>query len=77
MLGWSGPYLALIADEPATPAMLTPDGTVNLALAAGLNEGFAIAVPDTIPRTSPDGRCTCPGAAFAGSSPREEGGVES
>lgn len=49
MLSWYGPYPALIADEPATPAMLTPDGTINLALAAWLNEGFAIAVPDTIP----------------------------
>jgi hypothetical protein len=55
MLGWYGPHAALIADEPATPAMLTPDGAINLALGTWLNEGFAVAVPNTIPPPLPSG----------------------
>jgi hypothetical protein len=55
ILGWYGPYPALIADEPATPAMLTPDGPVNLALGTWLSEGFVIATPGAMPPQLPAG----------------------
>jgi hypothetical protein len=42
MLGWYGPHAALIADEPATPTMLTPDGAINLSLGTWLSNGFAV-----------------------------------
>jgi hypothetical protein len=55
ILGWYGPYPALIADEPAVPALLTADGAVNLALGTWLSQGFTVAAPDTIPPRLPDG----------------------
>jgi hypothetical protein len=55
ILGWYGPYPALIADEPAVPALLTADGPVNLSLGAWLSQGFTVATPDTIPPRLPDG----------------------
>jgi hypothetical protein len=55
LLAWCGPYAALVADEPATPVMLTGDGAVNLALATWLSQGFALAVADTVPPPLPAG----------------------
>lgn len=55
IIGWYGMYPALIADEPAAPAMLTADGAVNLALGTWLSRGFTVAVPDTTPPQLPAG----------------------
>jgi hypothetical protein len=53
MLAWFGPYAALVADEPATPAMLTADGAVNLSLGTWLLKGFTVAAPGTAPPPAP------------------------